>query len=234
MNEKEEAGKDPRIDQILRFWFPPDVPMATLPQRWFVRSNSMDSECRASFGELVTLARTTSTLDDGGPGGGWTSEPQGTLALLLLLDQFPRNIYRGSSLSYAADTKARQVAAVAIARGFDRRVSLIQQPFFYLPFMHDESLVGQIASRSLYAELEHRCNTSPSNPTLPSSTAPETAGDADAIEGAKAFAEKGTQMARSHMDTILRFGRFPARNEAMGRESTEEEKAFLKENPVGF
>ena len=190
------------IQDILTYWF--EGPKAN--PKWFQKSDQTDNEIREKFSGLVTQAgaRTLET---------WTSSPDGTLALLILLDQFPRNLFRGSGESYSSDAQARDVAAVGVAKGFDHQVPYIRQPFFYLPFMHDEHLLGQIAAKAFYAEYGRRCEA-----------------DEDAIR----FARISGEMTQKHMDVILRFGRFPARNEPMGRESTEEEKEFLKENPGGF
>ena len=204
-----EQAADPAVDKVLDFWFNPADLM-----RWFGPSEKMDDTIRSHFSDLITRARETVELESGSTD--WTETAQGTLALLLLLDQFPRNIYRGSGLSYAADGKAREVATRAVAREFDRQLDLIQQPFFYLPFMHDETLLGQIAGRELYRGFLRRCDATPEDPMVTD------------------FAGKSIDMAEKHMEVILMFGRFPSRNRVLGRKSTDEEEAFLKENPSGF
>ena len=196
---------DPSVTAITDFWFSiSDLKL------WFMPSDSLDNDLRTKFGSLVAEARDTSALDS------WTASPQGMLALLLLLDQFPRNIYRGTPLAYASDAKARDVAARGIAQGFDRQLDLIQQPFVYLPFMHEEAIAGQLLGGRLYAEFSNRC------------------GEIQDKAKAQAFAENSRDQSEKHMACILRFGRFPARNKALGREPTQEELDFLKEHPAGF
>ncbi|KAG8533970.1 uncharacterized protein KY384_001713 [Bacidia gigantensis] len=193
---------DPNVDRLLEFWFDPQYPMT----RWFVKDDTLDHRIKTNFGNLVAKARTTE-LDT------WCKDPKGTLALIVLLDQFSRNIYRGTSDSFAADEKAREVAITGIAKGFDRRVSLIQQMFLYLPLMHHESILGQIASKALFEGLVNRCDLGTQE-----------------HEQAKV----ASASAQAHVDVILKFGRFPARNKAIGRTSTAEEVAFLDEYPAGL
>ena len=171
-------------------------------------SADLDNDIRARFGSLISIARDSPTIHHT-----WTENPNSALALLLLLDQFPRNIFRGSPQSYSSDLKALGVATWAIAKGFDRQVPPIRQLFFYLPFMHDELLLSQVAGKALYENCRSRCG--------------------DDVE-AKKFVENEADWAQKHMDVIQRFGRFPARNQVLGRESTREELEFLKENPRGF
>lgn len=125
---------------------------------------------------------------------GWADTAEGALALLILLDQFPRNLFRGSAHSYATDGKARAVARAAIARGFHREVAPELRQFFLLPFEHSESLADQDEARRLADEL----------------------GDPDT-----------RKWADIHRDIIARFGRFPHRNAALGRETTPAEQEFL-------
>ena len=197
------SSPDTNIDRIFAFWFD-DRHAVT---RWFIRDDSLDQQIKSDFGGLVAKAR-TADLDN------WCEEPKGSLALIVLLDQFSRNIYRGSLESYSADAKAVDVTTRAIAEGFDKNMPLIQQSFFYLPYMHSESLLGQIAAKGMYEGLALRCS----------------GGDPKARD----FANTSVEMAQKHMDVIAEFGRFPARNKALGRESTTEEIAFLKEHPHGF
>lgn len=133
--------------------------------------------------------------------------------MLILLDQFPRNIFRGSGESYSSDAKAVEVATGAIVKGYDREVPLVQQSFFYLPFMHNETLLGQIAGRAFYEGWLRRCE-----------------GDAEAL----GFAKMGVVFMQKHLDVISMFGHFPSRNEVLGRKTTVEEARFLEKNPMGF
>lgn len=193
---------DPEIPRIIDFWFgaSPDF------QRWFKPNETLDKEIQTKFGLLVSKAR-ASKLDD------WTEQPEGTLALLVLLDQFTRNIYRGSPDSWSSDPKALDIASRAILKGFDRQVSPIQQPFFYLPLLHSENVVSQVAAMSLYEGLLARCKDG-------------------TVE--KNFCEQSIQSVKAHAVPVLKFGRYPSRNKVLGRESTPDELAFLKEHPNGF
>ena len=193
---------DPSIDRIISFWFDTHDQR----KRWFEQSDELDKQIKTEFGNLVSQARTPA-LDK------WTQGPKGTLAILVLLDQFSRNIFRGSADSFSGDAKALDIAMQGIAKGLDREVEPIQQALFYLPLMHNETLLGQIAAVSLYENYAQRCE--PDSP-------------------AKTFATDSIGFAKQHRDVISRFGRFPRRNEALGRKSTAEELEYLRENPHGF
>ena len=119
---------------------------------------------------------------------------RGCLALIVLLDQFSRNMFRGTARAFAADAKALSVACAALDRGFDQEAPAVLRSFFYLPFEHSEVLADQERSVALF----------------------EALGDAD-----------GLDYAIRHHDIIARFGRFPHRNELLGRENTPEESTFL-------
>ena len=194
----------PEVDRILDFWFDPSYPIT----RWFIKDDALDTQIKTQFGDLIAAARTP-VLD------AWQSHPRSTLALLILLDQWSRNVYRGTPHAFSGDSKALDVATRAIAKDFEKssEITLMQQAFFYLPLMHTETLLGQIAGKALYEGYARRCEVD---------------------EKARAFAEAGVGMARTHMDVIVRFGRYPGRNEAMGRESTEAEREFLREHPKGM
>ncbi|KAK5489290.1 hypothetical protein LTR26_004609 [Exophiala xenobiotica] len=193
------------INRTLSFWF--DGP----PENWFAPANpeQYDALVRETFGELITAAR-NDELDTWGEGN-----PRGSLALLLLLDQYPRNVYRGSAQAHASDAKAAALATQAIANEFDRQVGDLEALFFYLPLMHDEQLVSQIACVALIETLLARC---------------KGAEDSQARQ----FVQRSVGFAKSHRDVIARFGRFPSRNNILGRESTDEEVDFLKEHPSGY
>jgi uncharacterized protein (DUF924 family) len=195
----------PATKDINDFWFPPNTDLLS---HWFAPNPVLDASIKSTFEPFMTsAAQNLSPLDT------WTATPNGTLALLLLLDQFPRNVYRNSPRAYASDAKAASVAVTAIAAGQDREVSLLKQPFFYLPLMHDESLLAQVAALGLFEALVTRCG-----------------------EGSleREYAEKGLESTRKHLRVIERFGRFPSRNAVLGRESTGEERGFLEENRGGF
>ncbi|CAG8948735.1 hypothetical protein HYFRA_00001856 [Hymenoscyphus fraxineus] len=192
----------PEIDRVIKYWFEAD----DVPQKWFRGGPKVDSEIKDQFSALVSQARAAELTP-------WTADPKGTLALIILLDQFTRNIFRGSPESYSKDKLGLGIAADAIAKGFDRQVPVMQQVFFYLPLMHDENLVSQIAGMALCEGLVERC-----------------VGE----EMMKDFAEKSIKSAQSHMDCIRRFGRFPSRNEVLGRESTVGEIEYLEKEHSGW
>jgi len=157
------------------------------PGKWFGGGPDFDAECRARFLD-AHLAAARRECDH------WMESANGALALLLLLDQIPRNIYRGSAHGYATDPLARRHASVAIAAGHDLAFEPALRAFFYLPFEHSEDMADQDHAMALFTAL----------------------GDA----GYLAYAQ-------AHRDTIARFGRFPHRNRALGRDSTPEEQAWL-------
>jgi uncharacterized protein (DUF924 family) len=118
---------------VVEFW------IEAGPRRWFSKNDRFDDKISERFGPLHHSAARRE-LDD------WTAEPRGALALLLLLDQFPRNMYRGSGHAFATDPLARHFARAAVAAGFDRAVEPALRIFFYLPFMHSETLADQDVS----------------------------------------------------------------------------------------
>ena len=117
----------PSSDTLLQFW------REAGPQRWFRRDDGFDAGFRERF-LAAHEAAATGQLDD------WGATPDGALALVLLLDQFPRNAFRGTPRMYATDAQARAAADAAIAAGHDLAVDPQLRPFFYLPFMHSEAL----------------------------------------------------------------------------------------------
>jgi len=117
-------------DQILAFW------RAAGPDKWFEVDDVIDGEIRARFVPTYEAAA-------GGTLNGWQETRDGTLALLVLLDQFPRNLFRGEARAYATDPQARAIADRAISRGIDREFPIVERQFFYLPFMHSEDLADQ-------------------------------------------------------------------------------------------
>ncbi|MBM3535172.1 MAG: DUF924 domain-containing protein [Alphaproteobacteria bacterium] len=189
------------VADILAFWFgPPGSALrGTFRSEWFRKDPTFDGEIRRHF-LSTTEAAARGELDR------WQSDRESALALVILLDQFPRNLYRGSPKAFAADPKARAVADAAIGRGYDRSFPSCERFFFYLPFEHSESLDDQERSVMLFKRL-----------------AEEDPARAD-----------GVSYALRHQEIVQRFGRFPHRNEALGRESTEAEVAFLKEPMSSF
>lgn len=194
---------DPNIHLINSFWFDPSFPES----QWFIKCTNFDAEISEKFSHLISLARTTKSLDH------WLHSARGSLALLLLLDQFPRNVFRNCPEAYISDGKALNVASQAIAKGFDRQMPLMQQAFFYLPFEHQEQLICQDTCVSLFVSLVGRCEVG--------------------LEE-KLFADKELDFAIRHKNVVATFGRFPGRNVALHRQSTYEELEFLRKHPLGY
>jgi len=129
------------VDSVLAFW------RALGRDKWFSRDDAVDAVIRRRF--LLTYDAAVA-----GSLAGWEDTPQSALALLIVLDQFPRNMFRGSARSFAADPQAREVAGRALARGFDQAVVPGERGFFYLPFMHSEDLADQERCVALYQATE--------------------------------------------------------------------------------
>ena len=157
-------------------------------KRWFEKDDDLDRAVTSRF--LPTYEAASR-----GELAAWEANAEGALALVIVLDQFPRNMFRGSARAFATDPLARAIADHALAQGFDKTTELSLRQFFYLPFMHAELLVDQNRSVQLY----------------------ETYGDADSL-----------RYAMTHRDIILKFGRFPHRNQILGRSTTPAEDEFLK------
>lgn len=186
-------------EAVLDFWFAGD--RTSLQRRWFERNDAFDSAC-GRFGALLDQAG-AGALDD------WAGTPQGALALCLLLDQFPRNLRRGSPTAFALDPKAREVARQAVLRdGLDRALTPTERCFLYLPFEHSEAMADQDLSVALFEGLRDD----------PIHRAPGSSID----------------YAWRHRAVIARFGRFPHRNAVLGRASTPAEQAYLAEPGAGF
>ena len=182
--------------EVLGFWFgaPPLVTRA----EWFRKDPAFDETIRARFG-----ARVDDAID------GRLPAPQGaedTLARLILLDQFPRNLFRGQARAFAGDAQALALALGLIDSGAERALHPLQRWFVYLPLEHAEDLPLQDRCVALIAAL---------------------AAEAPGFDGALDYAER-------HRDVIRRFGRFPHRNAALGRESSAEELAYLATPGSGF
>jgi uncharacterized protein (DUF924 family) len=195
-----------RPDDVLDFWFGADAAAvdAAAVQRWFARDDAFDATIRERFGAAVPIAR------DGGLDA-WARHPRGWLALLLVLDQFPRNLHRGSPLAFASDARALDTAAAGIGRGDDQALLPIERVFSYLPLEHAEDLAMQERCVRLFTTLR----------------------DSVAAAERERFADF-LGYARRHHDVIARFGRFPHRNAVLGRASTPAELAYLAEPGAGF
>lgn len=195
-------------EDVLGFWFGTavnDTATAQSQRRlWWSKDAVVDADIRERFGARVRAAA-SGQHDD------WAATPRGRLALLVLLDQFPRNIYRDTAQAFAQDAQALQLALDGLTVGDDRKLRPIERVFCYLPLEHAESLNMQDRSVVLF----------------------------NALAAEVAEADRGTftgyvDYALRHRDIVARFGRFPHRNRILGRESTPEEIEFLKQPGSGF
>jgi uncharacterized protein (DUF924 family) len=168
--------------EILDFWFSDEV-----RKLWFKSTPEFDALLRERF-ETLWMRAQQGELDD------WLQSATGCLALVIVLDQFPLNMFRGQAQSFASEAQSREVARLAIDKGFDRDLDPRSRAFLYMPFMHSEVLADQQLALQLFAQ-----------PGL----------------------EDNLRFARHHHDIIEKFGRFPHRNKALGRESSESEIAYL-------
>ena len=188
-----------QAEEVLEFWFGDD-PAKALERRgkvWFSGGEEFDRDVRERFGTLVDAARA-------GLCDGWAEGARSRLALIIVLDQFPRNIYRNSALAFASDAKALALAEGGLAAGMRRELGWIETLFFALPLQHAEDLARQKRCLAIGQEL--------------------------ALEGPaelKQFLRMGVDYARRHLDVIARFGRFPHRNAVLGRQTTAEEQGYL-------
>ncbi|HEX5419459.1 MAG TPA: DUF924 family protein [Gammaproteobacteria bacterium] len=194
---------DPRIASLLTAWFSPapetQADIDRLVARWFASGPDGDREIGRRFGPLAESAAL-------GELGHWRETPESRLALILLLDQLPRQLHRGTAAAFAQDVQARALTMTGIESGMDRRLQSFERAFFYMPLQHSESLPDQelgVAKAKALAE-------ETGSPLI-----------RKALEG---FAKA----ARDHRDIIARFGRFPHRNRYLGREDTPEERAYLE------
>ena len=194
------VGDDALIGEILDFWFgAPGSPEHDRPRPvWFQADPNFDAAIRARF--AATQARAAAGALDH-----LQESARGGLALVLLLDQFPRNLFRRDPRAYASDAKARAVAGRLLDTGRDRALSPIARKFLFLPFEHSETLADQNRSVALFRALA------------------EETGD-----------DTGIYWAERHHEIIARFGRFPHRNAVLGRETTPAEAEFLKEPNSSF
>jgi uncharacterized protein (DUF924 family) len=179
--------------EILNFWFrcEDEEGSGEFQEAWFTKDREFDREIRDRFEPVYEEAA----------GGGldhWKSEARSCLALIIVLDQFPRNMYRGDARMYAADEKAREAARHAIEHAYDRELSPYGRLFMYLPFEHSEELDDQRLSVELFRGLSTEMGS----------------------EDLLGYAVR-------HLEIVERFGRFPHRNEILGRRTTPEEAEFL-------
>ena len=202
---------DPRIGSVLAFWLganPPTDTSALAQQKlWFTKSNAVDDDIRQRFGALIGQAR-AGQLD------AWAQTPLGRLALVLVLDQFSRNAFRGLSASFAADAQVLALAEQGLANGHTDALPLVARAFMALPLEHAEDLARQERTVALMTDW--------------------TAQAASAAPGVQTLLAGMLDYAHQHRDVVSRFGRFPHRNAILGRASTAEEQAYLAQPGAGF
>jgi uncharacterized protein (DUF924 family) len=186
---------------ILAFWFGhPGEPGHGQPRaEWFRKDAGFDAAIRNRFLPDVEAAL-AGRLD------AWADDRHGILALLILLDQFPRNLFRGEARAFAGDPQALRWAGLLLDRGWDTGLAAVERLFAYLPFEHSEALADQERSLVLFTAL------------------------AAAHSGCDGYLD----YARRHHEVIARFGRFPHRNAALGRTSTPQEQDYLAQPGSGF
>ncbi len=170
------------IARILDFWFASE-------DLWFKKDDAFDEIIRQRFVADHESAAAGGLAD-------WRETPDGCLALIVLLDQFPRNMFRGTARAFATDALAINITETAVDRGFDQALPAVRRRFVYMPLMHAEDVDHQRRCVDLFEALENDPG--------------------------------GVEYAIKHLEIIQRFGRFPHRNEILGRLSTPEEAAFLE------
>jgi uncharacterized protein (DUF924 family) len=185
--------------QVLDFWFSERV-----QRLCFERDDAFDAEIRTQFGDAVAKAQAGGFED-------WRATPQGALALVILIDQMSRNIYRGSPQAFAGDPRALAIATGIVDSGADRGFTFTQRRFTYLPFEHSEDPKVQKQALKLFGALAVEC-------------------------AAEHDIDAAVQLlyAARHAEIIFRFGRYPHRNAMLGRTSTPEEEKFLKQPISSF
>lgn len=187
--------------QVVEFWLgpaPDDYESVTrASKRWYLTDDAFDAEIRDRFGAAIKRGRRGLFAD-------WPETPEGALGLVILLDQFSRNAYRGSAAAFRGDPVALAVAGNAVERGLDRELACPGRAFLYHPFEHSEDPEDQARSVTLFEALA-----------------------AEAKPPWDEFAAEFVPYALAHRDVIGRFGRFPHRNAILGRANTFEEQVYL-------
>lgn len=193
---KKKSQCNSESNQVLDFWFGANSDPDYLEIRpiWFNSNESYDESIRTAFSALYQRA-VRRELES------WRNTPHGALALVLVLDQFPRNMFRGTPRMYASDKYAMEVASAALLRQTENILTPVQRIFLFIPYMHSENPQDQERGMELYATLQN-----------------------DSRVG------RSYDFMRRHRDVIARFGRFPHRNKILSRESSAEELAFLEQS----
>lgn len=191
----------PAYEEILEYWFGSSTPqpqdMEERGKLWFGADAAVDETIKTRFGALVRDAKA----------GGfpqWESAARSRLALIILLDQFTRNVYRGRVDAFAGDARALRLTLEGVDVGMDRELSVVDRLFFYIPLEHSEDIRMQERCVAAHEALHEECATQ-----------------------FKPFVANSLRYAREHRDVIASFGRFPHRNKTLGRAPTQEEAAYL-------
>jgi len=190
--------KDPRAGQVLDFWFAAESEYGKRRKEWFKKDAAFDAVIQARFLSLYEEAAERKLTR-------WQHEAGDCLALIVLLDQFPRNMFRGTARAFASDGLALNAARHALASSHDRDMLPVERMFAYLPFEHSEALKDQLLGCELMRPLE----------------------EFEETHDAYRYAER-------HHAIVARFGRFPHRNAVLGRPSSAEEIEFLAQPGAGF
>lgn len=186
--------------RVLDFWFGERAG----PAMWFGRNDDTDAFIRQEFSTLVERAAR-------GELSAWESNASGQLALIILLDQFPRNMFRQSARAFAYDAAALKLCLAGLDARADQQLGVMPRAFFYMPLQHQEDLALQERSVAIFARLQEACG-------------PETLG----------VVQSFYDYALRHRDIIAQFGRFPHRNAVLGRPSSAAEAAFLSQPGSSF
>ena len=194
---------------VLDYWIGPathdHIAANRLHKRWFIKSADTDAFIQTQFGDLLDQ------LNDGLAPQWGKSGPRQTLAAIIVLDQFSRNIHRGTPMSFAFDPLALQLTKAGLARGDTSHLTEVEQAFFLMPLEHSETLEDQNACVTAFENLLES-SRSAFRPLL----------------------ENSLDYARQHRDVIAQFGRFPHRNAILDRESSADEAEYLKKPGSGF
>lgn len=201
-----EANLSPNA--VREFWFGTSNPLdADIEERidfWFAAGPDVDAEIERRFADAVVMAL-AGKLDT------WRETPPDRLSLVIVLDQFPRNIHRDTPQAYAGDQNALALVVDAIERGSDRELSILERAFLYMPLQHAEDGDAQRLSVDMFQNLVTECP-----------------------DGLRAHMKRFLASARTHRDIVERFGRFPHRNGILGRECTKAEMQFLRKPAAPF
>jgi uncharacterized protein (DUF924 family) len=199
-------GENP--ESILKFWFGAEDSIKGINEEkkglWWTKDDDTDAEILRRF-EQISRRLASGDLDH------WQRDPEGLLASIICLDQFARNMHRGSPRSFASDPRALELAEKMVNSQWDRELGPLQRIFAYLPFEHSESMDNQRKMVQLVAKLRNSVDEEVR----------------DIFDGFYDYAVR-------HLEVIQRFGRFPHRNTILGRESTDEELSFLEQPDSSF